>query len=190
MTLAWLQLSYRQTEAYSFSTETAVAFITAKIVASLRDTACCHRNRRFQLQKAVNLSSACTTKRFPSPRCASATKIVRPLDQSLKCPAILGVGVTRLSSAMNPKTASNPHHPRLLFANSNQFQTLLLNGVWLFPFLQVGNSNTQDYMELLPIVGTSPLRQGEFPSLRQWKMLAGSRMPARLSIGHYRAGTP
>jgi hypothetical protein len=39
MTLAWLQLSYRQTEAYSFSTETAVAFITAKIVASLRDTA-------------------------------------------------------------------------------------------------------------------------------------------------------
>jgi hypothetical protein len=38
MTLAWLQLSYRQTEAYSFSTETAVAFITAKIVASLRDT--------------------------------------------------------------------------------------------------------------------------------------------------------
>ena|SRR6476660_663426 len=53
MTLAWLQLSYRQTEAYSFSTETAVAFITAKIVASFRDTACCHRNRRFQLQKAV-----------------------------------------------------------------------------------------------------------------------------------------
>ncbi len=34
MTLAWLQLSFRQTEAYS--TETAVAFITAKIVASLR----------------------------------------------------------------------------------------------------------------------------------------------------------
>ena len=53
MTLAWLQLSYRQTEAYSFSTETAVAFITAKIVALFRDTACCHRNRRFQLQKAV-----------------------------------------------------------------------------------------------------------------------------------------
>src|SRR2546421_1785330 len=53
MTLAWLQLSYRQSEAYSFSTETAIAFITAKIVASFRDTACCHRNRRFQLQKAV-----------------------------------------------------------------------------------------------------------------------------------------
>jgi hypothetical protein len=55
MTLAWLQLSYRQTEAYPFSTETAVAFITAKIVASLRDTACCDRNRGFQLQKAVHL---------------------------------------------------------------------------------------------------------------------------------------
>src|SRR4051794_6064580 len=53
MTLAWLQLSYRQSEAYSFSTETAIAFITAKIVASFRDTACWHRNRRFQLQKAV-----------------------------------------------------------------------------------------------------------------------------------------
>ena len=80
-------------------------------------------------------------------------------NQSLRRPAILGVGVTRLSSAMNPKTASNPHHPTLLFANSNQFQTLLLNSVWLFPFLQVGNSNTQDCMELLPLLGTSPLRQ-------------------------------
>ena len=54
MTLAWLQLSYRQIKAYSFSTETAVTFITAKIVASLRDTACCHRDRRFRLQKAVS----------------------------------------------------------------------------------------------------------------------------------------
>src|SRR4026208_798294 len=87
MTLAWLQLSYRQTEAYSFSTETAVAFITAKIVASLRDTACCHRNARIQLQKAVNFSSACTTKRFPSPRCASATKIVRPLESIAEMPS-------------------------------------------------------------------------------------------------------
>jgi hypothetical protein len=33
MTLAWSQLSYRQTEVYSFATETAVAFITAKMVA-------------------------------------------------------------------------------------------------------------------------------------------------------------
>src|SRR4029077_15486442 len=111
-------------------------------------------------------------------------------NQSLKRPATLGIGATPLSAAMNPKTASNPHHPTLLFANSNQFQTLLLNSVWLFPFLQVGNSKTQDYMELLPLLGTSPLRQGELPSLRQWKMLAGSRMPMRLSIRHYRAGTP
>jgi hypothetical protein len=29
---------------------------------------------------AVNLSSARTTKRFPSPRCASAIQIVRPLE--------------------------------------------------------------------------------------------------------------
>ena len=64
MTLAWLQLSYRQTEAYCFSTETAVAFITAKIVASLRDTACCHRNRRFQLQKAVTFHLCASTVYF------------------------------------------------------------------------------------------------------------------------------
>src|SRR6476660_5884313 len=90
----------------------------------------------------------------------------------------------------NPKEVANLHPLEPPFANSNQFQTLLLNSVWLFPFLQVGNSNTQDYMELLPLLGTSPLREGEFPSLRQWNMLAGSRMPVRLSIGHYRAGTP
>ena len=28
---------------------------------------------------------------------------------------------------MNPKTASNPHHPTLLFANSNQFQKLSIH---------------------------------------------------------------
>ena len=31
-------------------------------------------------RKAVSLSSACTTKRFPSSRCASAIQIVRPLE--------------------------------------------------------------------------------------------------------------
>jgi hypothetical protein len=29
---------------------------------------------------AVSFSSACTTKRFPSPRCASAIQIVRPFE--------------------------------------------------------------------------------------------------------------
>ena len=33
---------------------------------------------RSNSRNAVNFSSACTTKRFPSSRCASATKIVRP----------------------------------------------------------------------------------------------------------------
>src|SRR5438034_6308799 len=32
---------------------------------------------------AVNLSSARTTNRFPSPRCASATKIVRPRESTV-----------------------------------------------------------------------------------------------------------
>src|SRR5690348_862073 len=97
---------------------------------------------------------------------------------------------TRLSFAMNPTRVSNLHHLTLLFANSNQSRRLFLSSVLLFPFLQVGNSNRQDCMELLALSGTSPLRQGEFPSPRQSNMPAGSHMPARFSIGHYRAGSP
>src|SRR6266581_7838771 len=51
-----------------------------------------HKHRRYphalrvadsSSRKAVNFSSACTTKRFLSPRCASATKIVRPLESKV-----------------------------------------------------------------------------------------------------------
>src|SRR5258708_4052991 len=35
-------------------------------------------NHRFKFHNAVNLSSARATKRFPSPRCASAIQIVHP----------------------------------------------------------------------------------------------------------------
>src|SRR6266516_554779 len=45
--------------------------ITAKRVAASSST------------NAVNLSSACTTKRFPSSRCASATNVVRPLGSTV-----------------------------------------------------------------------------------------------------------
>src|SRR5205809_7506473 len=33
-------------------------------------------------RNAVSFSSACTTKRFPLPRCASAIQIVRPLEST------------------------------------------------------------------------------------------------------------
>src|SRR5207247_9444636 len=37
---------------------------------------------RSNSRNAVNFSSACTTKRFPSSRCASAIQIVRPLEST------------------------------------------------------------------------------------------------------------
>jgi hypothetical protein len=36
--------------------------------------------RLLLLRRAVSFPSACTTNRFPSPRCASAIQIVRPLE--------------------------------------------------------------------------------------------------------------
>jgi len=40
-------------------------------------------NRRFQFQRAGSFLSARTTKRFPSPRCASAIQIVCPLESTV-----------------------------------------------------------------------------------------------------------
>src|SRR6187397_331898 len=91
---------------------------------------------------------------------------------------------------MSPTAALNRRPPTLLCASSDQSQKHSLNSVWQFPFLQLGNNDTQGCKELLPLSETSPQRQVEFPSLRQWNMLAGSRMPARFSIGHYPAQTP
>src|SRR5438876_414567 len=51
---------------------------------------------------AVNLSSARTTNRFPSPRCASATKIVRPLESIPETQPQLHPALLRLS-AMIPR---------------------------------------------------------------------------------------
>jgi hypothetical protein len=50
-------------------------------------------------KKAVNLSSACTTNRYPSSRCASATKIVRPSESTAEMhpqlhPALLSLSAT------------------------------------------------------------------------------------------------
>src|SRR5256886_4472318 len=51
--------------------------------------------------KAVNFSSARTTKRFPSPRCASATKIVRPLESTAEPQPQLQPALLRLSAIIS-----------------------------------------------------------------------------------------
>jgi hypothetical protein len=48
--------------------------------------------------KAVSFSSACTTKRFPSSRCASATKIVRRLKSTVATQPQLQPALLRLSA--------------------------------------------------------------------------------------------
>ena len=52
--------------------------------------------------KHGQFSSACTTNRFPSPRCASATKIVRPLESIPETQPQLHPALLRLS-AMIPR---------------------------------------------------------------------------------------
>jgi len=52
----------------------------AKITRSSQDNSRRTRIADSSSTNAVNFSSARTTKRFPLPRCASATKIVRPLE--------------------------------------------------------------------------------------------------------------
>ena len=47
---------------------------------------------------AVSFSSACTTKHFPSPRCASATKIVRPHESTVATQPQLQPALLRLFS--------------------------------------------------------------------------------------------
>src|SRR6266567_1815428 len=50
---------------------------------------------------AVSLSSACTTKRFPSSRCASATKIVRPRESTVATQPQLQPALLRLSAIIS-----------------------------------------------------------------------------------------
>jgi hypothetical protein len=47
---------------------------------------------------AVNFSSACATKRFPSPRCASTIQIVRPLESIAETQPQLQPALLRLSA--------------------------------------------------------------------------------------------
>jgi hypothetical protein len=50
---------------------------------------------------AVSFSSACTTKRFPSSRCASATQIVRPLESIAETQPQLQPALLRLSAMIS-----------------------------------------------------------------------------------------
>ncbi len=63
-------------------------------------------NRRRQIalsnsKNAVSFSSACTTNRFPSPRCASATKIVRPSRSTVATQPQLQPALLRLSAMIS-----------------------------------------------------------------------------------------
>ena len=55
------------------------------------------RLKRFGLRNAVSVSSARTTKRFPSSRCASAIQIVRPLESIAETQPQLQPAFLRLS---------------------------------------------------------------------------------------------
>src|SRR5947207_2794286 len=68
--------------------------------------------------KAVNFSSARTPKRFPSSRCASATKIVRPRESTAETQSQLRPALLRLSAII-----SILHSPRILplFVDAWQF---------------------------------------------------------------------
>src|SRR5678816_3884417 len=123
MTLAWLQLSYRQTEAYSFSTETAVAFITGKIVAWFRDIACCHRNRRFQFHNAINFSSACTTF-YRKTRCRVKVRPRLSLRRrTCRCERAQQASVTsphkHEQSKKRRQTETETHHPSTIHEESS-----------------------------------------------------------------------
>jgi len=58
-------------------------------------------NRRFKFQKSRQLSSARTTKRFPSSRCASATKIVRRLESTVATQPQLQPALLRYSAMIS-----------------------------------------------------------------------------------------
>ncbi len=53
-------------------------------------------------RKAVSFSSERTTKRFPSPRCASAIQIVRPLESIAETQPQLQPALLRLSAIISP----------------------------------------------------------------------------------------
>src|SRR5262249_52523011 len=55
----------------------------------------------FKFSKRRQLLSACTTKRFPSPRCASATNIVRPFEPTLDTHPQLQPALLRLSAMIS-----------------------------------------------------------------------------------------
>lgn len=56
-----------------------------KIAFSCQDDPLPTRIANSSSTKVVSFSSACTTKRFPSPRCASAIQIVRTLERCPQC---------------------------------------------------------------------------------------------------------
>jgi hypothetical protein len=72
-----------------------------KISPSLRGNSQATANRRFRSINALNFSSACTTKRFPSSRCASAIQIIRPLESIVETQPKLQPALLSLSAMIS-----------------------------------------------------------------------------------------
>jgi hypothetical protein len=66
-----------------------------------RQKGCNHESPILIPTNAVNFSSARTTKRFPSPRCASAAKIVRPAESNADTQPQLQPALLRLSAMIS-----------------------------------------------------------------------------------------
>src|SRR5439155_5724010 len=70
-----------------------------------------HRLLRVTLsssRNAVSISSACTTKRFPSPRCASAIQIVRPSESTAETQPQLQLCLVQLLHHRRKNELSKP----------------------------------------------------------------------------------
>src|SRR5262249_40595648 len=77
-------------------------FVRPRLVCSYRLRACLRmEDFGFKFSKRRQLLSACTTKRFPSPRCASATNIVRPFEPTLDTHPQLQPALLRLSAMIS-----------------------------------------------------------------------------------------
>ena len=73
--------------------------------------------------KTVSLSSARTTNRFPSPRCASAIQIVRPLESTAETQPQLQAALLRLSATISlPKCRMIRHNSPMTPLLSGSFQ--------------------------------------------------------------------
>jgi hypothetical protein len=89
-----------------------------KFIANVDSSGFGRANRRFKLHNAVSFSSARTTKRFPSSRCASAMKIVRPVASTVATQPQLQPALLRLSAMIPERLQGRGRCNRRTYARS------------------------------------------------------------------------